>query len=77
MRHLTVTVYHDTGTCKMGPEYDPEAVVDNRLRVYGVRGLRVADASVIPGHISGNTNLACIMVGEKTAHIIKEDYDGH
>ena len=57
------TVYHPTSTCKMGS--DPMAVVDAELRVHGVGGLRVADASIMPTVVSGNTNAATIMIGEK------------
>ena len=71
--YFTYTVYHDVGTCKMGPYSDPWSVVDSRLRVYGIKGLRVADASIMPTHISGHTNAACIMIGEKASHMIKED----
>lgn len=63
------TLYHPVGTCKMGK--DPMAVVDDELRVYGVKSLRVIDASIMPTIISGNTNAACIMIGEKGADLIK------
>ncbi|KAG7204868.1 hypothetical protein KM043_005268 [Ampulex compressa] len=74
IRHFTFTIYHPTGTCKMGPRGDPTAVVDPRLRVYGVKGLRVIDASVMPTIISGNPNAPTIMIGEKASDIIKEDW---
>jgi choline dehydrogenase len=64
------TVYHPTSTCKMGN--DPMAVVDPELRVYGVDGLRVADASIMPTVVSGNTNAATIMIGEKAADIVRQ-----
>jgi len=63
------TVYHPTSTCKMGN--DPMAVVDPELRVHGVHGLRVADASIMPTVASGNTNAATIMIGEKAADMLR------
>ena len=74
IRHFTFTIYHPTGTCKMGPKSDPGAVVDSRLRVYGVKGLRVADASIMPEIVSGNPNAPVIMIGEKASDMIKEDW---
>ena len=69
------TVYHACGTARMGP--DPKtAVVDHRLRVHGVQGLRVADASIFPAVVSGNTNAAAIMVGVKGAGMVLEDGRG-
>ena len=64
------TVYHPTSTCKMGN--DPLAVVDGELRVHGIEGLRVADASIMPTVVSGNTNAATIMIGEKVADIVRQ-----
>mmetsp|Transcript_48737 Transcript_48737/g.75898 ORF Transcript_48737/g.75898 Transcript_48737/m.75898 type:complete len:609 (+) Transcript_48737:62-1888(+) len=67
----TVTVYHPVGTAKMGSAKDATAVVDPELRVKGVQGLRVADASVMPTVISGNTNAPSIMIGERCAAFIQ------
>jgi choline dehydrogenase-like flavoprotein len=68
-RHYSFTVYHPTSTCRIG------SVVDPQLRVTGVAGLRVADASVMPNVPSGNTNAASIMIGEKAAEMIAADHD--
>lgn len=73
-RHYSQTIYHPVGTNKMGPGSDPEAVVDSRLRVYGVKNLRVVDASIMPVIPTGNTNAPTIMVAEKASDLIKEDH---
>merc|ERR1712179_614177 len=73
-RHCTATIYHYSGTAKMGPPTDPESVVNHELKVYGVKGLRVIDASIMPHVPSGNTNAPVIMVAEKGADLIKEHW---
>ena len=64
------TIFHPSGTCMMGPSANPTAVVDHELRVHGLAGLRVADASIMPTVVSGDTNAACIMIGEKCAEMM-------
>jgi choline dehydrogenase-like flavoprotein len=71
IRNRADTQYHPVGTCKMGPDSDPMAVVDAQLRVRGIAGLRVADASIMPTLIGGNTNAPSIMIGEKCAELIR------
>ena len=70
---IGTTIFHPVGTAKMGRESDPMAVTDQRLRVIGVQGLRVADASVMPTITSGNTNSPTIMIADKAARMILED----
>ncbi|MEO1066415.1 MAG: choline dehydrogenase [Pseudomonadota bacterium] len=71
VRNTSTTIYHPTGTCKMGR--DSQAVVDERLRVHGVRNLRIADCSIMPEIVSGNTNAPAIMIGEKASDMILAD----
>ena len=71
---LGTTIFHPVGTCKMGPAHDTTAVVDDQLRVHGVRGLRVIDASIMPTITSGNTNAPTVMIAERGAEFIRKDY---
>jgi len=71
LRTYTQTIYHPTSTCKMGDEYDPTTVVTSDLKVKGVHGLRVIDASVFPQIVSGNTNAAVIAIAERGSDLIK------
>jgi choline dehydrogenase len=71
IRQIGATIFHPVGTCKMGSGSD--AVVDDRLRVIGIDGLRVVDASIMPTIISGNTNAAAIMIAEKGSDMIRSD----
>ncbi|MEM7320532.1 MAG: GMC oxidoreductase, partial [Pseudomonadota bacterium] len=70
-RSNTASIYHPTGTCKMG--HDKNSVVNDRLQVHGISNLRVADCSIMPEIISGNTNAPAIMIGEKASDLILED----
>ena len=71
IRATAITVHHPLGTCRMGRPADPTAVVDPELRVLGVDGLRVVDASVMPDLVGGNINAVVIMIAEKAADLIR------
>ena len=68
IRRISESVYHPVGSCKMG--VDDEAVVDPKLKVHGIEGLRVADASIMPTILSGNTNATAVLIGERCADFI-------
>ena len=70
-REYGATIFHPSGTCKMGN--DPMAVVDDRLRVHGIAGLRVVDCSIMPALISGNTAAPVVMIAEKASNLILGD----
>jgi choline dehydrogenase len=70
IRRNGMTAYHLVGTCRMGSLSDPMTVVDSQLRVRGIEGLRIVDASVMPTTPSGNTNAATLMIAEKAADLI-------
>jgi len=72
-RNAGATIFHPSGTCAMGPNAEAGAVVDARLRVHGIEGLRVVDCSVMPTLVSGNTNAAVVMMAEKAAQMVRED----
>jgi len=72
-RALGTTIFHPVGTAKMGLAFDPMAVVDERLRVHGLAGLRIADASVMPRITSGNTNSPTMMIAEQAARMMLAD----
>ena len=71
IRNTAITVHHPLGTCRMGVDGDPGAVVDQELRVFGTEGLRVIDASVMPRLTSGNINAAVVMIAERAADLIR------
>ncbi|XP_031785991.2 glucose dehydrogenase [FAD, quinone] isoform X1 [Nasonia vitripennis] len=74
--HYVTTAFHPSGTCRMGPRANPSSVVDARLRVHGVIGLRVIDASIMPTLIRGNTYAPTLMIAEKGSDMIKQDWLG-
>ena len=75
-RNNGATIFHPSGTCRMGPATDAMAVVDARFRVHGTAGLRVIDGSAMPTLVSGNTNAPVVMMAEKAVDMIREDARG-
>lgn len=72
--HYAMSSGHPVGTCKMGPRSDPQTVVDSKLKVHGIKGLRVVDASIMPVNTRGNTNAPTLMIAEKISDVIKENW---
>ena len=75
VRQMATTLGHQVGTCKMGPKGDVNAVVDPELKVHGIAGLRVVDASIMPTIVAGHTNSVVMMIGERAADFIKKTWD--
>jgi choline dehydrogenase-like flavoprotein len=73
-RLFPLTIYHHAGTCKMGAVTDKTAVVDHRLRVHGIKELRVIDASIMPAMVAGHPNGSIMMIAEKASDMIKADW---
>lgn len=74
LRQMASTLGHQVGTCKMGPDSDPDAVVDPELKVRGIKRLRVVDGSIMPNVVAGHTNSVVIMIGEKASDMIKRSW---
>ena len=70
-RERGTTTFHPMGTCRMGPETDPSTVVSDELKVHGIQGLRVVDASVMPSMLSANLNAGTMMIAEKASDMIR------
>lgn len=77
IRQVGTTLQHQSGTCKMGPHWDKEAVVNPELQVFGINYLRVVDTSILPEIIAGHTNSVAMLIGEKAADIIKSYWANH
>lgn len=77
IRRLVLTLYHPAGTCRMGRPLDPMACTDPRLRLNSVKGVRVADASIMPVLPSGNTQAPVMMIGEMAAELLIEEHNLH